>query len=80
MDLELISYAPNGLQLPALALAQLLADALHMHVHRPGIAEEIKAPHLFQKLLPGEHLPGVRGQEVQQLYLLRGHLQRAGPP
>ena len=75
MDFELISHAPNSLQLPALTLAQLFANAFHVHVHRAGIAEEIEAPDLLQKLFPGEDLPRVGSQEVKELDLLGGHLQ-----
>ena len=45
-----------------------------MNIHRPGIAEIIKAPDLVQQLIAGVHPIGGGGQIVQQLHLLGGRV------
>ena len=45
-----------------------------MHVHRPGVAEVVEAPHLVQQLVAGEHPVGGGGQVVEQLQLLGGRI------
>ena len=50
--LELISYTPYRFKLPVcLCFFQLFTKTLNMHIHSSRIAEIVKAPDLFQKLL-----------------------------
>ena len=46
-----------------------------MHVHGPGPAVEVVAPHLPQQRGTGEHPSGPGGQEPQQLELLVGEVE-----
>ena len=48
-----------------------------MDVDGAGAAEVVVAPHLLQQLLAAEDAAGVLGQELQELELLEGQVQRA---
>src|SRR5215467_10766926 len=50
--------------------AKLGTEPAHMDVDRPRAAEVVISPHLLQQLGPGEHVPRVLGEELQQLELL----------
>ena len=47
-----------------------------MHVDRPGAAEVVVAPDLAQKLVAGEDPARVLRQELEQLELLVGEVER----
>ena len=55
-------------------ILQLLTKPLHMDVHRPAVAEIVKAPHFVQQLVAGIDPVGRGGQVVQQLHLLGGRV------
>ena len=75
VQLELIAHAPDGLEGPLVAHAlQLFPQALDVNIHRPGVAEVIKAPDLVQELVPGKDPVGGGGQVEQQLQFLRGRI------
>jgi hypothetical protein len=57
--------------------AELRAQPPDVHVDRAGAAEVVVAPDLLEQLRPGEHPGRVLGQELQQLELLEGQVQRA---
>ena len=45
-----------------------------MYVHRSGIPEVVKAPHLVQQLVSGKDSVGGGGQVIEQLHLLGGRV------
>src|SRR5690242_19802930 len=55
--------------------AELGPQPPHVHVHRPGAAEVVIAPHLLQQVGPGEDPAGMLCEEFQQLELLEREIQ-----
>ena len=59
-------------------LAELRPEAPDVDVDRAGAAVVLVAPHPAEEDLAGEHLAGVLGEELEQLVLHVGHVER--PP
>src|SRR5215470_16811775 len=55
--------------------AKLGAEPSHMDVDCSRAAEVVVSPHLLQQLGPGEHVPRVLGEELQQLELLERQVE-----
>ncbi|OEI67463.1 hypothetical protein Cus16_2899 [Curtobacterium sp. ER1/6] len=76
MDVEAVADVPDGAD-ERLEVAELGAEASHVHVDRAGAAEVVVAPDLAEELLAGEHPRRVRGEEAEELELLEGQVERA---
>ncbi|AOQ23485.1 hypothetical protein Maut_01031 [Moorella thermoacetica] len=50
--------------------AQLFPQVFDMGIYRPQVTVKIVAPDLFQNLFPAHDLPGVAGQEKEEIELL----------
>ena len=59
------------------SLSILPPQAADVHVDDVGLGVEVVAPHLLEQHGPGDHLPGVPHEVLQQLELPR--LERDGP-
>ncbi len=57
--------------------AELGAQAAHVHVDGAGAAEVVVAPDLLQQLLAAEDPARVLGEELEELELLEGQVERA---
>ena len=66
----------HGLDQIGVLFAELGAQASHVDIDRSGAAVVVVAPDPAQQGLPGEHLARVRGQELQQLVLHIGEVER----
>src|SRR5690606_26041725 len=76
MQVEAVPDVADGAD-DLLGIAELGAQAPHVHVDRAGAAEVVVPPHVAEQLLAGEHPGRVRGEEVQELELLVGQVQGA---
>ena len=56
--------------------AELGPEPPDVDIHGPGTAEVVIPPHLLEEVRPGEDPPRVLGEELQQLELLEGQVER----
>src|SRR5262249_40169854 len=78
--IEAVADAPDRVQVerPARIGFDLLAQPPHVDGHRARVDCPLVAPDAGHQLVPGEDVAGMRGEEPEQLELLRGEL-KGGP-
>ena len=55
-DIELVSYAPNGLKRPLVRNSfELLAQSFYVNVNRSRVSEIIKSPYFVEQLIACEN-------------------------
>ena len=66
---KVISNAAFGQNITIIVLIRLklLASPSNRHINRTNIAKILIAPNLLEKGFPGENLPGILGQEPDEL-------------
>src|SRR5207247_2853038 len=74
--IQAVADAPDGAQVlgPARVGLDLLPQPSHVDGHRAGVDGRLVAPDAGHQLVAGEAVAGVRGEEPEQLELLRGEL------
>src|SRR5437762_10480087 len=76
---ELVADTPDRLDVAGADRIglDLLAQASDVDGHGAGVADEVVVPDLVEELLAAEDLTGVAGQEVEEVELLGGQVDRA---